>query len=102
MTPEQIIKRPIALTEKATQLKESHNQVVFEVDLAANKIQIKSAVEKLFDVKVTDVNTLVQRGKVKTLGRRALKKPNWKKAIVTLAEGQNIEFFAASAEEGTS
>lgn len=102
MTPEQIIKRPIALTEKATSLKESHNQVVFEVDLAANKIQIKNAVEKLFEVKVASVNTLVQRGKVKTLGRRDYKRPNWKKAIVTLEEGQNIEFFAAGAEEGNS
>jgi len=102
MTPEQIIKRPIALTEKATQLKESNNQVVFEVDPAANKIQIKGAVEKLFDVKVASVNTLVQRGKVKTLGRRDYKRANWKKAIVTLEEGQNIEFFAAGAEEGTA
>jgi len=100
MTPQQIIKRPIALTEKATVLKDAHNQVVFEVDLAANKIQIKDAVEKLFDVKVTGVNTLVQRGKVKRIGRREFKKPNWKKAIVTLADGHNIEFFAASAEEG--
>jgi large subunit ribosomal protein L23 len=101
MTPEQIIKRPIALTEKATQLKDSNNQVVFEVDVAANKIQIKGAVEKLFDVKVLDVNTLVQRGKVKNVGRRAYKRPNWKKAIVTLAEGSNIEFFAADAQEGS-
>jgi large subunit ribosomal protein L23 len=100
MTPEQIIKRPIALTEKATELKENHNQVVFEVDLAANKIQIKDAVEKLFDVKVADVNTLVQRGKVKSVGRRLHKLPNWKKAIVTLAQGSNIEFFTAEAEEG--
>lgn len=100
MTPQQIIKRPIALTEKATVLKDAYNQVVFEVDLAANKIQIKDAVEKLFDVKVAGVNTLVQRGKIKRIGRREYKKPNWKKAIVTLADGHNIEFFAATAEEG--
>jgi large subunit ribosomal protein L23 len=100
MTPEQIIKRPIVLTEKATVLKENLNQVVFEVDLAANKIQIREAVEKLFDVKVADVNTLVQRGKVKRLGRREYKRPNWKKAIVTLRAGENIEFFAASAADG--
>jgi large subunit ribosomal protein L23 len=101
MTPEQIIKRPIALTEKAATLKEEQNQVIFEVDLKANKIQIKNAVEKLFDVKVADVNTLIQRGKVKTLGRREFKRPNWKKAIVTLADGSNIEFFdEAQASEG--
>lgn len=100
MTPEQVIKRPIVLTEKATVLKEAANQVVFEVDLAANKIQIRDAVEKLFDVKVESVNTLIQRGKVKRLGRREYKRPNWKKAIVTLRQGDNIEFFAASEAEG--
>jgi large subunit ribosomal protein L23 len=100
MTPEQIIKRPIVLTEKAAILKESANQVVFEVDIKANKIQIREAVEKLFDVTVTDVNTLVQRGKVKRVGRTFHKKPNWKKAIVTLGEGDDIQFFDESAEEG--
>ena len=63
MTPEHIIKRPIALTEKAARLKE-HNKVVFEVAIGANKIQIRGAVEAMFEVKVTDVNTLVQRGKM--------------------------------------
>ncbi len=97
MTPEQIIKRPIALTEKAARLRESH-QVVFEVDRRANKIQIREAVEAMFDVKVTDVNTLVQRGKPKRLGRRMLKRPNWKKAVVTLREGDDIQFFDESEE----
>jgi large subunit ribosomal protein L23 len=97
MTPEQIIKRPIALTEKAARLRES-KQVVFEVDRRANKIQIREAVEAMFDVKVTDVNTLVQRGKPKRLGRRMLKRPNWKKAIVTLREGDDIQFFDESEE----
>ena len=68
MKPADIIKRPIALTEKAARLKEA-NQVVFEVAIAANKIEIKTAVEALFSVKVTDVNTLIQRGKVKRVGR---------------------------------
>lgn len=99
LTPEQIIKRPIALTEKATTLKVEANQVVFEVALAANKIQIRSAVEALFDVKVTNVNTLIQRGKTKRLGRSITKRPNWKKAIVTLREGDDIQFFAESEEE---
>ena len=62
MKPADIIKRPIVLTEKAARLKEA-NQVVFEVAIAANKIEIKTAVETLFKVKVTDVNTLIQRGK---------------------------------------
>lgn len=96
--PEQIIRRPIALTEKASQLKVSHNQVVFEVALTANKLQIKDAVERLFDVKVLGVNTLVQRGKNKRMGRGLAKRPNWKKAIVTLREGSDIQFFQESSE----
>jgi large subunit ribosomal protein L23 len=99
MTPEQIIKRPIALTEKAASLKEEENQVIFEVDLKANKIQIRAAVEKLFDVKVASVNTLIQRGKVKRLGRKSMKRPNWKKAIVTLKEGSDIQFFDETKDD---
>lgn len=99
MTPEQVIKRPIALTEKAAHLKEEENQVIFEVEVKANKIQIREAVEKLFDVKVESVNTLIQRGKVKRLGRRYHKRPNWKKAIVTLAPGNDIQFFDESGDE---
>jgi len=99
MTPEEVIKRPIALTEKASLLKEDENQVIFEVELKANKIQIRDAVEKLFDVKVESVNTLIQRGKTKRLGRRYYKRPNWKKAIVTLAEGNDIQFFDESGDD---
>jgi large subunit ribosomal protein L23 len=97
MNPEHVIKRPIAMTEKATRLKEA-NQVVFEVAIEANKIQIREAVEKLFDVKVTDVNTLIQRGKEKRMGRGVAKRRNWKKAIVTLREGDDIQFFDESQE----
>jgi large subunit ribosomal protein L23 len=97
MTPEQIIKRPVALTEKAAKLKQQ-NKVVFEVAMDANKIQIKSAVETLFNVKVNDVNTLVQRGKNKRMGRQMAKRRNWKKAIVTLQEGDDIQFFEESEE----
>jgi len=93
MTPEHIIKRPIVLTEKAARSKE-HNKVVFEVALDANKIEIRHAIEALFNVKVVDVSTLVQRGKVKKVGRRTLKKPNWKKAVVTLKAGDDIQFFS--------
>ena len=98
MKPEDIIRRPIGMTEKAAMLRMDANQVVFEVDKRANKVQIKNAVEELFEVKVTDVNTLVQRGKVKRLGRRSVKRPNWKKAIVTLREGDDIQFFDESEE----
>ncbi|MFC1642002.1 50S ribosomal protein L23 [Myxococcota bacterium] len=97
MNLEQIIKRPIALTEKAAQLKRK-NKIIFEVRLEANKIQIREAVEQLFGVKVTDVNTLIQRGKVKRIGRRPAQRRNWKKAIVTLREGDEIRFFDETQE----
>ena len=94
-----IIKRPVALTEKASRLKADNNQVVFEVDRGANKIQIRSAVEALFGVKVLSVNTLLQRGKVKRMGRSFGKRHNWKKAIVTLREGDDISFFSEAGQE---
>ncbi len=97
MNAEQIIKRPIVLTEKASRLK-VENKVVFEVRLDANKIQIRDAVEQLFGVKVTEVNTLVQRGKSKRMGRRTAQRPNWKKAIVTLRSGDEIRFFDETEE----
>lgn len=85
-----ILCRPL-LTEKSNRLKEESNQVVFEVQSKANKHQVKRAVETLFQVKVTDVRTMRFRGK---RGRNRYgwsKKPNWKKAIVTLKEGSRIE-----------
>ncbi|MBM4358769.1 MAG: 50S ribosomal protein L23 [Deltaproteobacteria bacterium] len=99
MHAEHIIKRPILLTEKASRIREESNQYLFEVAEAANKIQIKSAVEQLFGVKVTSVNTLNQRGKYRRMGRGHAKLHNWKKAIVTLAEGSTISFYEQSAEE---
>jgi len=97
MTPEQIIRRPIVLTEKSNRLREQ-NTVVFEVARDANKIQIRDAVEKLFNVKVTDVNTLVMRGKDRRMGRGYAKMQNWKKAMVTLKDGDSIDFFAEASE----
>ncbi|HYO93610.1 MAG TPA: 50S ribosomal protein L23 [Polyangiaceae bacterium] len=97
MNPLNIIKRPIALTEKAARLKE-HQKVIFEVAPDANKIQIREAIEALFSVKVADVNTLVQRGKLKRMGRELGKRRNWKKAIVTLRAGDDIQFFDESKE----
>jgi large subunit ribosomal protein L23 len=98
LTPENIVRRPIALTEKAARLKVEGNQVVFEVAITANKLEIKDAVERLFDVKVERVNTLVQRGKQKRMGRGLAKRRNWKKAIVTLREGSDIQFFTEASE----
>ena len=96
--PELIVRRPIILTEKATRLREGQNQVIFEVHKDANKIQIKDAIQKLFKVGVVDVNTLLMRGKDKRMGRGYAKLRNWKKAIVTLKEGDAIQFFDEKAE----
>ncbi len=92
-TVHDVIIRPLIMTEKGETLKEEQNKVLFEVSRGANKIEIKQAVEKLFNVEVIDVNTLNVRGKTGRVGRRAGKRPNWKKAIVTLVEGDTIEFF---------
>ncbi|AXB77391.1 MULTISPECIES: 50S ribosomal protein L23 [Novosphingobium] len=78
------------ITEKSTLLSE-HNAVVFKVADAATKPQIKAAVEALFDVKVTGVNTLVVKGKTKRWRGREYRRSDVKKAIVTLAEGQSID-----------
>ncbi len=78
------------ITEKATLVSE-HNQVVFRVRLDANKPEIKKAVEGLFSVKVTAVNTLRVKGKIKRFKGRLGRRPDWKKAIVTLADGQLID-----------
>jgi large subunit ribosomal protein L23 len=98
MTAEQVIRRPIVLTEKANALREEENQVVFEVARAANKVEIREAVQKLFNVSVVAVNTLIVRGKDRRMGRGRAKTQNWKKAIVTLKEGDSIDFFAEASE----
>lgn len=78
------------ITEKATTVSE-HNQVVFKVALSATKPMIKEAVEKLFDVKVMNVNTMVRKGKLKVFKGMRARRSNIKKAIVTLEEGQSID-----------
>ncbi|WP_437591011.1 50S ribosomal protein L23 [Sorangium sp. So ce1000] len=98
MQPEQIIRRPILLTEKSSRLRDQGNKVIFEVRREANKIQIKDAIQTLFKVGVLDVNTLIMRGKEKRMGRGYAKLRNWKKAIVTLKEGDEIQFFDEKAE----
>ncbi|HEY7744969.1 MAG TPA: 50S ribosomal protein L23 [Desulfuromonadales bacterium] len=87
-----IIRQPL-VTEKTSLQKEAGRVVAFEVSIDANKIEIKQAVEKAFDVKVENVNTVLVAGKVKRVGRNFGKRSNWKKAYVTLAEGSNIDFF---------
>jgi large subunit ribosomal protein L23 len=95
MDPYDIIIRPI-LTEKMTRLKELNNQYAFEVRKDANKIEIKRAVEERFGVRVLKVRTINVRGKKRRLGRFEGKRSSWKKAIVTLAEGDTIDFVTGT------
>jgi large subunit ribosomal protein L23 len=105
-SPENIIKRPL-LTEKGTLLKDTGGrreediddpeqvspQLLLEVARDANKIEIKYAVEKLWNVNVLKVRTAIVRGKQKRVGRHIGRTANWKRALITLAPGQKIEFF---------
>tara|TARA_Y100000590_G_C15608406_1_gene972842 strand:- start:671 stop:958 length:288 start_codon:yes stop_codon:yes gene_type:complete len=87
-----IIVRP-CVTEKSISISEQSNKIVLEVKNAANKIQIKNAVEELFNVTVLNVNTIKMPEKKVRMGRYLGVKSSWKKAIVTLKEGDNVEFF---------
>jgi large subunit ribosomal protein L23 len=87
-----IIKKPL-ITEKTTVEKDARNVVAFVVHRDANKIEIKESVEKLFKVKVDAVKTATVAGKVKRVGKQTGKRANWKKAYVTLKEGENVDFF---------
>lgn len=87
-----IIKRPI-ITEKTNIQKDEHNQVTFEVDPRANRIEVQRAVEQIFNVKVADIRTISVTGKIKRRGRILGKRRDWKKAIVKLMPGERIEFF---------
>ena len=95
----QILKRPI-LTEKMLKLQESKRQYAFEVDGRANKIEVEKAVHDKFDVTVENVNIVNVKGKTKRMNtRRGLtngKRSDWKKAIVTLREGDSINFFESA------
>lgn len=88
----QIIKGPI-ITEKTHGLKEAANKVTLKVDVKANKVEIRKAVEEAFKVKVLAVNTIRMKGKKKRLGRTEGTRPDWKKAIVTLAPGEKLKGF---------
>jgi large subunit ribosomal protein L23 len=81
------------ITEKGTVLRESRNQYHFEVARDANKIEIKRAIEVIFNVKVDDVRTMQVRGKVKRQGRYVGRRSDWKKAVVTLKPEQKIDLF---------
>lgn len=88
----QVLKRPL-VTEKGSIAREMGNQVVFEVDSRATKIEVRQAVEKIFNVAVLKVRTANFEGKKKRHGLKVGKRSNWKKAYVTLAPGQSVEFF---------
>ncbi len=93
MHVEDVVKRPLYLTEKGAKLREEQNKYTFEVDLDANKMQIKAAIETLFKVTVDNVHTLIMRGHMRRMGKGYAKTRNWKKAVVTLREGETIDFF---------
>lgn len=88
----EIIRRPL-ITEKTSIQKEIANQLTFEVDRRANRIEIKRAIETAFKVRVASVKTMQVKGKVKRRGRNIGKRRDWKKAIVTLMPGERIDFF---------
>ena len=87
----EVLRRPL-ITEKNTAL-QAQNKYAFEVDKKANKIQVKKAVETAFKVKVNSVNVLTVPGKTRRVGRQLVLTQSWKKAIVTLRQGDKIEFF---------
>jgi large subunit ribosomal protein L23 len=89
--PYEVLLRPL-ITEKATNLA-GDGKYAFAVDKRANKVQIRKAVEAVFNVRVDKVNTMNVRGKRKQFGRRVRQSPSWKKAVVTLAEGDTIQIF---------
>jgi large subunit ribosomal protein L23 len=89
--PYGVLLRPI-VTEKTTVLTGS-DKYVFEVDIRANKNQIREAIQVAFNVRVAAVNTMVMKGKPKRFGRRVVDRPDWKKAVVTLVPGDKIELF---------
>jgi large subunit ribosomal protein L23 len=92
MNVHDVIRRPL-VTEKSTVARETGNVVTLAVDPRASKFDIQRAVEALFDVKVLDVRTLKMAPKLRRVGKNQGRKPEWKKALVRLAEGQTIEFF---------
>ena len=87
-----IIKRPLD-TEKLDRMRDRENKFAFEIDMKASKTEVKQAIEGLFKVKVVDIKTAIVRGKFRRIGRSEGQRSNWKKAIVTLKEGDAISLF---------
>lgn len=92
---EEILQAPL-ITEKGSFLLEKANQVIFRVKPDANKIEVKKAVENFFNVTVVQVRIVRYLGKVRRVGKNTGRKPQWKKAYVTLKEGDKIDFFGAA------
>jgi large subunit ribosomal protein L23 len=92
--PSEVIDAPL-ITEKGTLVNEEANQVVFRVRSWANKVEIQSAVERLFKVHVEKVRTVNYMGKMRRVGRNVGRRSDWKKAYVTLRKGERIDFFEA-------
>jgi large subunit ribosomal protein L23 len=92
LADQDVVKRPL-ITEKSERNREAAQHYAFEVHRDATKIQVKTAVEKLFGVHVTAVRTAIARGKNKRVGRSVGRRPNWKKATVTLKQGETIALF---------
>jgi len=90
--PHQILLKPL-LTEKSTALREAHSKVCFMVHPQANKIEVKKAVEEVLKLKVDNVHILNVSGKIKRTGRFTGKKPDWKKAVITLKKGEKLDIF---------
>ncbi len=91
-SPYDVIRRPL-ITEKANLDKERRNAYHFEVPVTVDRQEVKEAIERVFAVKVEDVRTITVRGKMKRMGRFFGRRPGWKKAIVTLREGDKIDLF---------
>ena len=88
----EIIKRPLD-TEKLDRMRDRENKFAFEIDMRSNKTEVKQAIESLFKVKVVSIKTAIVRGKFRRVGRSEGQRSNWKKAIVTLKEGDAISIF---------
>lgn len=94
MDMKDVLIRPI-VTEKSTTALGTDNTYAFQVGLASNKVQVKKAIEQFYGVRVARVRTIVVRGKVKRFGRHHAKRSNWKKAYVTLVDGDSINIYEA-------
>ena len=92
MSPQDVVLNPV-ITEKTLRLAERHNSYTFKVRATANKIQVRDAIERIFNVKVEGVRTQNYMGKVRRVGRYVGTTQNWKKAVVKVKEGDTIEFY---------